>query len=510
MILSIIILILFLAFFVLASARHIGRNGTVLIILVTNLVALSFIILNILFFSSSLFSSILFSPFAQNFTFFYFEWGFLLDAISILFLFIIVFITTAVLFFASSYMYADVRFCFFISFLQFFMFFMLLLVLSDNLIQLFVGWEGVGVISFILINFWYLRLEANKGALKALVFNRIGDFGYVAFFIFFLVYFQNASLTLIPYIVFNETAILSVLNVITIFMLLAVFGKSAQLFLYAWLPDAMEGPTPVSSLLHSATMVTAGVYLLLRTISFVFYSSTIILYFIIIASGITSIFCGLYALAKFDIKKIIAFSTCSQLGLMICAIAFGFGTAAFFHLYIHAFFKALLFISSGVIIHALANDQDIRKYGSTALSIPIFYLILSLGSVNIMGIFFFSGFYSKEFLLLGISSNALTLFFKSFVFISSFCTVLYSVRLFYYNTTKLPLTSRTIINNIHSLDILLIIAILFLAVPSIFMGFFIADSVIGFGLSFLFTLNVPTNFFTLELSSYSLGFLFFF
>jgi NADH:ubiquinone oxidoreductase subunit 5 (subunit L)/multisubunit Na+/H+ antiporter MnhA subunit len=385
------------------------------------------------------------------------------------------------------------------------MIFMIILILSDNLVQIFIGWEGVGIISFVLINFWYLRLEANKGALKALVFNRIGDFGYIGILIFILITVKTTNLGFLLHLQ-NSTYI------IICCLLLAVFGKSAQLLLYAWLPDAMEGPTPVSSLLHSATMVTAGVYLLLRMIPILFVtgSTQVWLYIIIIITGLTSIFCGFYAFTKFDIKKIIAFSTCSQLGLMLCTIAFGYISGAFFHLFIHAFFKALLFVSSGIIIHSLSDEQDIRKYGMIAKHVPVFYLILILGSINIMGLFFFSGFYSKEFILLSVTSAEISILFKSFVFISSLFTLLYSIRLVAYNNTNFILTSRQLTSTLHSLDKTLLVAIIMLSFPAVIIGYFFSDQIIGFGMLDWKTLNIISNFFQIELASSSILFLFFY
>ena len=492
------------AFLVFISGSKIGRNGSCILILIYNIISIIIIIFHFLN-QPVLFADIHYNFYNEKNLGINFEWGFSLDIISLFFMFIILFITTSILFFACSYMYVDPRFTFFLSFLQFFMFFMLILVLSKNIIQLFIGWEGVGVVSFLLINFWFLRLNANKSALKALIFNRIGDFGYMAFIVVCLVIFQTTTINLMP-LLLVQNFFLENITIIVMFLFLAIFGKSAQLFLYAWLPDAMEGPTPVSALLHSATMVTAGVYLFLRLSDIIYNSSIIWIYCIIIIGGITSIFCGIYALVKFDIKKIIAFSTCSQLGLMFCTIAAGFIFPAFYHLFIHAFFKALLFISSGIIIHALADEQDIRKYGINSLYLPFYHLALLIGSINIMGIFFVSGFYSKEMLLLS-SISSMSYILKSFILISSLFTIMYSIRLFLYSNTTIS-NIRSLLQKNQNLDGFLLYAICSLSFMSIYVGYFFVDSFNGLGANGIFLLNIPYNTITFELVSNCIIFLF--
>jgi NADH:ubiquinone oxidoreductase subunit 5 (subunit L)/multisubunit Na+/H+ antiporter MnhA subunit len=492
------------AVLILFSSHKLGRNGTCAIIVTFNFICVCIILIQTLY-TTTVFSEIQYSFYNEKSFFINFEWGFSLDIISLFFMFIILFITTAVLCFACSYMYTDIRFTFFISFLQFFMFFMLILVLSKNIIQLFIGWEGVGIISFLSINFWYLRLNANKASLKALIFNRIGDFGYIGFVVICVGLFKTTTLTLLPLLI-NQPLVYEKTTFIVLFIVLAIFGKSAQLVLYAWLPDAMEGPTPVSALLHSATMVTAGVYLFLRLADIVYNSSAIWIYSILIICGITSIFCGLYALVKFDIKKIIAFSTCSQLGLMFCTIALGFTFPAFYHLFIHAFFKALLFISSGIIIHALADEQDIRKYGINSLYIPFYHLALLIGSINIMGIFFVSGFYSKETLLLT-SVFSFSHVLKSFILISSLFTIMYSIRLFFYSN-GIVRNIRVLFTNNHSLDGFFIYAVCSLSLMSIFIGFYFVDIFNGLGTNQCFIISVPYNTINFELVPNSIIFLF--
>ena len=481
----------------------IGRNGVCFILIGYNII--NILIMFILFFcDEKKFSIVQYCKYTESTLLLNFDWGFLIDIISFFFFITILIITTSILLFACSYMYNDPRFSFFLSTLQFSMFFMLILILSNNVIQLFIGWEGVGVISFILINFWYLRINSNKSALKALIFNRIGDFGYIVFLVICLNLFQTTNLNLLSCI--QNYTTLKLFSALTLFILLAIFGKSAQLLLYAWLPDAMEGPTPVSALLHSATMVTAGVYLFLRLIEIMYNSSIFWIYFILFISGITSIFCGLYALVKFDVKKIIAFSTCSQLGLMFCTIALGFTYPAFYHLFIHAFFKALSSISSGIIIHALMDEQDIRKYGVNSYFVPYFHLTLLIGSLNIMGVFFLSGFYSKEILLI-VSISSFAKVFKSLILISSIFTIAYSIRLACYSL-GFNRNYRTIINQINSLDLFILFAINILSLASIFIGYIFTDIFVGIGSITGSLLNVPYSTINFEFITYSIPFLF--
>jgi NADH:ubiquinone oxidoreductase subunit 5 (subunit L)/multisubunit Na+/H+ antiporter MnhA subunit len=511
MLTAILISIILICIITLSFSFFYGRNGVSFLILGFNFLFFLILVLNSIYFFSNMFCLLDIRPFCETMLNLHVSWSFFIDKISFFFFFIIIFITSLVLCFSISYMFTDLRFMFFITSLQFFMFFMLLLVLSSNLIQLFIGWEGVGILSFILINFWYFRLEANKGALKALIFNRIGDCGYFLFLLLIISIYKTAYFPLLVILSSSNDIILAltpISNWICIGVILAIFGKSAQLLLYAWLPDAMEGPTPVSSLLHSATMVTAGVYLLFRMIGCLLIYNEIWCYFIILTAGLSSVFCGLYALVKFDIKKIIAFSTCSQLGLMLCAICFGLISGSFFHLFIHAFFKALLFLSAGIIIHCLFDEQDIRRYGSVSTFIQMFYLVFCIGSLNIMGIFYFSGYYSKELLLLGSFCSPFLVVFKSLIFLSSLFTILYSIRFFLYLNTKYNLTHRSFFNDLHSLDNFILISVFVLSICSLFFGFFFTDSLTGLGNYTFYTLNLPSLFLNFELVPSQIIFLF--
>lgn len=484
MILTFILNTFFVSFLTMLLKNRLGRNGVIFIIFCYNTFFFFFVIYNFIFVTIT---ENAYVSFFSDFSLFSF--GFYFDFIAINFVCLIVFITYCVFLFTLSYMYMDLRISFFCSLIQFFMFFMLILVSASNLIQLFVGWEGVGVISFLLINFWYTRLDSNKGAIKAVLFNRIGDVGYLLFLAFFFSTFNSSDILICVFNINLETYILW-------FLILAGFGKSAQIFLYAWLPDAMEGPTPVSSLLHSATMVTAGVFLFIR-LFFLFNNNELFLYFLVFCGSLTSILTGVFSCVKFDLKKIIAFSTCSQLGLMISALGFGLINACFFHLFLHAFFKCLLFVSSGIIIHALYEEQDIRKLMSSFFHIPLFYIFILIGSLSLTGFLFFSGFYSKEIILLFglLSENYLM---KSFVYISSICTVLYSIRLlsFFFGIQGIVQLPKIFFlrNKKKTIDNIYLISMLMLSVLSIIIGFLLDD----FFLNYDFCFKLYTVFLKIE------------
>jgi NADH:ubiquinone oxidoreductase subunit 5 (subunit L)/multisubunit Na+/H+ antiporter MnhA subunit len=449
--------------------NSLGRNGTIFLLVFFNFIFL------ILSFRSFFFTTTTNLNLYFDWLFFYFSFGFYLDFLSYSFVFLILIITMCVIFFSISYMFHDIRLVYFLSFLELFMFFMLLLVSSSNVVQIFIGWEGVGIVSFLLINFWFFRLDSNKGALKALFFNRIGDVGYFLFIVFVLLSQHSASLIFCSYNVQTSWCMI-------LFLFLAACGKSAQLLLYAWLPDAMEGPTPVSSLLHSATMVTAGVFLLLRFYPIIDFG----LYLLIFIGGFTSIITGVFACKKFDIKKIIAYSTCSQLGLMVAAIGFGCISGSFLHLFIHAFFKCLLFISAGVVIHLLKDEQDIRKLLSSFSFIPFFYFFLLIGSFSICGFLFFSGYYTKEYILLN------SIGYTSLLYISSAITLIYSCRLFLFcfglnNFANLSLRTDFVhIDFFHSFSMVI------LSLGSVIFGYILSDSFCNIDFTFTSSQLFPT------------------
>jgi proton-translocating NADH-quinone oxidoreductase chain L len=334
------------------------------------------------------------------------ECGLLFDGLTCSMLIIVTGISMFVHIYSIGYMSHDPHLPRFMSYLSLFTFFMLLLVTSDNYVQMFIGWEGVGLCSFLLINFWYTRLLANKAALKAMIMNRIADvffiFGIILIFLTFkttdflivsnLVYLIKDS----TYMIFGCTVYK--VSLISFFLFIGGVGKSAQLGLHTWLPDAMEGPTPVSSLLHAATMVTAGVFLLIRS-SFFFEFSNSILILVALIGGFTAFFSAIIGVFQFDVKKIIAYSTCSQLGYMFFSCGLSNYQIAIFHLVNHAFFKALLFLSAGAIIHAVFDEQDMRRLGGLVKLLPFTYFAVFVGSLAIMGFPFLTGFYSKDLIL---------------------------------------------------------------------------------------------------------------
>lgn len=318
------------------------------------------------------------------------SWGFLFDSLTTTMLVVITSISSLVHLYSIQYMEYDPHCPRFMSFLEIFTFFMIVLVTADNFVQMFLGWEGVGLASYLLINFWYTRLCANQAAIKALVVNRVGDLGLSLgiFSIFYLfgsvdyeLVFSLASLYKDYNVHFLGFSI-NFLTLIGFFLLIGAVGKSAQLGLHTWLPDAMEGPTPVSALIHAATMVTAGVFLIVRCSPIIDLSSNILFLITIIGSS-TAFFASIVGVFQNDIKRVIAYSTCSQLGYMVFACGLSYYNISMFHLVNHAFFKALLFLSAGSVIHALSNEQDMRRMGSLATNLPITYSAMLIGSLSL-------------------------------------------------------------------------------------------------------------------------------
>lgn len=333
-------------------------------------------------------------------------WELRFDMLSLAMCVIVTTVSAVVHCYSIGYMYDDANVNRFISYLSLFTFFMLVLVTGNNLLQLFVGWEGVGVCSYLLIGFWYKKDSANKAAMKAFLANRVGDLAFIIgmLTIFFVVgsiefseifaYFSNYQANNINLYFFEMPDI----DFICLMLFIGCMGKSAQLGLHVWLPDAMEGPTPVSALIHAATMVTAGVYLVVRT-SLLFELSPFVLELMTIIGALTCIFAASVGLVQNDIKRVIAYSTCSQLGYMFFACGVSAYSAAMFHLLTHAFFKALLFLTAGNVIVALHHEQDIRKMGGLARKMPYTYILVWIGSVAIAGIPPLAGYYSKDIIL---------------------------------------------------------------------------------------------------------------
>ncbi len=334
---------------------------------------------------------------------FYVDWSIYIDPVSSVMLVVVSLISSIIHFYSIGYMAHDPHKTRFMAYLSLFTFSMLTLVTADNFLQLFFGWEGVGLCSYLLIGFWYKKSSANAAAIKAFIVNRVGDFGFaIGVFLIFFFYGTvnyNEVFQQTPLLAQKEVVFLGIeLNLITLIcsmLFIGAMGKSAQILLHTWLPDAMEGPTPVSALIHAATMVTAGVFLVVRCSPIFEYSQTA-LNIVATVGMVTAFFAATVALVQNDVKKIIAYSTCSQLGYMFFAAGIGAYHVAIFHLFTHAFFKALLFLGSGCIIHSFHQEQDIRSMGGVWKKIPYTYILMIIGTLALTGFPFLSGYYSKD------------------------------------------------------------------------------------------------------------------
>lgn len=324
--------------------------------------------------------------------------SFQVDPLSSLMLLIVTGIGFLIHVYSTGYMHSDAGFAKFFAYLNLFIFFMLLLVLGSNYIIMFIGWEGVGLCSYLLIGFWYTNSSYASAAKKAFVMNRIGDLGFLIGV--FLIFTTFGSLEFSS--VFSQAAVLapnnSILTLITLLLFVGAIGKSAQIPLFTWLPDAMAGPTPVSALIHAATMVTAGIYMIARS-NILFTLSPLTLQVIAVIGIATAILAATIAITQTDIKKVLAYSTVSQLGYMFLGLGVGAYTGAFFHVLTHAFFKALLFLGAGSVIHAMSNEQDMRSMGGLKKKLPVTFITMLIGTIAISGIPPFSGFFSKDEIL---------------------------------------------------------------------------------------------------------------
>lgn len=437
------------------------------------------------------------------------KWGFQFDSLTVAMLIVVTVVSTLVHIYSIEYMHYDPHVPRFFSYLSLFTFFMLVLVTANNFIQLFVGWEGVGVSSYLLINFWFTRIQANKSAMKAMIVNRVGDFslslGIIAvYFIFksldFSTVFALSHLFYEKTFLFLNTQF-DVITVVGILLFIGAVGKSAQIGLHTWLPDAMEGPTPVSALIHAATMVTAGVFLLLRCSPLLEYSNSV-LFVITVVGAITAFFAATTGVVQNDLKRVIAYSTCSQLGYMVFACGISCYSVSMFHLMNHAFFKALLFLSAGSVIHALSDEQDMRKMGGLVKILPFTYTMILIGSLSLMGVPFLTGFYSKDVILeLAYSTYHIHGNFAHWLgTISALFTSFYSFRLIYLTFYGNNNSYRSVVEHAHDAPLIMIIPLIILCIGSIFVGYITKDMMIGMGTDFwgnsLFTL--PKNMIMVE------------
>lgn len=432
------------------------------------------------------------------------SWGFLFDTLTVVMLLVVTSVSALVHLYSTDYMKEDPHVPRFMSYLSLFTFFMLILVTADNFVQMFVGWEGVGLCSYLLINFWYTRLQANKAAIKAIIINRIGDFGLsLGIFAIFLVFNAVDYSTVFssayffaekPFIFFNYK--IDILTIICLLLFVGAVGKSAQIGLHTWLPDAMEGPTPVSALIHAATMVTAGVFLVARCSPIFEFAPTALLVVTFIGA-LTAFFAATVGLVQNDLKRVIAYSTCSQLGYMMFACGISNYSVGIFHLMNHAFFKALLFLSAGSVIHAMSDEQDMRKMGGLIQLIPFTYGMMLIGSLSLMGFPFLTGFYSKDVIIeLSYAKYSIDGHFAHWLgCLSAMFTAFYSFRLIYLTFLSKSNAYKTIVQHVHDAPLNMGISLIILAFGSIFVGFLTKDMLIGLGTTFwgnaLFTL--PAN-----------------
>lgn len=371
----------------------------------------------------------------------------------------------------------------FFSYLSLFTFMMIVLVTANNFLLMFVGWEGVGVCSYLLVSFWFTRVAANQSSMSAFITNRVGDclltIGMFAMIWTFGNLDYSTVFSLAPYVNYN------VVTIIGICLLIGAMAKSAQIGLHVWLPLAMEGPTPVSALIHAATMVTAGVYLLMRVSPLIEYSSTVLILCLWIGS-ITTVFSSLIGLFQQDIKKVIAYSTMSQLGMMVIAVGLSSYNLALFHLVNHAFYKGLLFLGAGAVIHAVADSQDFRKYGGLIAFLPLTYSVMLIASLSLVAFPFMTGFYSKDLILESAYGqfhfSSIVVYFIATV--GAMFTTLYSVKVLYLTfltNANGPLTNY---KNAHEGDIFMSLPLVILAVFSIFFGYISKDIFIGLASAF--------------------------
>lgn len=435
-----------------------------------------------------------------------FDWALRVDTLTGVMLVVINSVSALVHIYSIGYMHHDPHRPRFFAYLSLFTFAMLMLVTSDNLIQMFFGWEGVGLASYLLIGFWFQKPSANAAAMKAFVVNRVGDFGFLLGIFGLFALFQSVDyntifaaaanylpaegaadtgavvLNFLGYELHKETA----LTVVCLLLFMGAMGKSAQFLLHTWLPDAMEGPTPVSALIHAATMVTAGVFMVARLSPVFEYSHTALLIVTIIGAT-TAFFAATVALVQNDIKRVIAYSTCSQLGYMFAALGVGAYGAAVFHLFTHAFFKALLFLCAGSVIHAVSDEQDMRRMGGLRKLIPITYWMMMIGTVAITGlgvpgtIIGTAGFFSKDAIIESVfASHSLASGYAfTLLVVAALFTSFYSWRLIFMTFYGKPRASAEVMHHVHESPPVMLVPLLLLAVGALLAGFVFKEYFFG-------------------------------
>src|SRR5438876_2009695 len=413
----------------------------------------------------------------------YISWEFLFDQLTVSMFIPVLYISSLIHIFSTDYMSEDPHNQRFFSYLSLFTFFMLLLVSGAKYFVMFVGWEGIGIVSYLLINFWFTRIQANKASILALIMNRVGDMGLsIGFFALFALFGSLDYATIFnitPYI--NETAI----TIIGLLLLSGAMAKSAQIPLHSWLPGSMEGPTPVSALIHAATLVTAGLYLLIRSSPLLEFSSTALLVITLVGAS-TAFFAATCGLVQNDLKRIIAFSTISQLGYMVMAVGLSQYNVALMHVINHAFFKALLFLGAGAVIHSFSDQQDVRRFGGLIKFLPFTYTTMLVGTLSLLASPWLTGFYSKD-LIIELAYGQYT-FSGTYAYIlgsiTAGITAFYSFRLISLVFLTTPNGPRTVYLNSHEANLSVIIPLLILALFSIFFGFIFSDLFVGVGSDF--------------------------
>jgi NADH-ubiquinone oxidoreductase chain 5 len=411
------------------------------------------------------------------------SWEFLFDQLTVSMFIPVLYISTLIHIYTTSYLAEDPHNQRFFSYLSLFTFFMLLLVSGANYFVMFIGWEGIGVVSYLLINYYFTRIQANKAAILALTMNRVGDMGLsIGFFALFALFGSvdySTIFSLAPFM--NETAI----TIISLLLLMGAMAKSAQIPLHSWLPGSMEAPTPVSALLHAATLVTAGLYLLIRSSAILEFSPTALLVITLIGAS-TAFFAATCGLVQNDLKRIIAFSTISQLGYMVMAVGLSQYNVALMHVVNHAFFKALLFLGAGAVIHSFADEQDIRKMGGLIKFLPFTYTVMLIGSLSLLATPWLTGFYSKDLIIeLAYGQYSFSGIYAYILgSLTAGLTAFYSFRLISLVFLTVPNGIKNVYLNSHESNFAVIIPLFILALFSILFGFVFSDLFVGVGSDF--------------------------
>ncbi len=418
------------------------------------------------------------------------EWSLRLDTLSGVMIVAVTIVSAMVHVYSIGYMAHDPGIPRFMAYLSLFTFFMLALVTANDFVQLFFGWEGVGLLSYLLIGFWYDRRSANDAAIKAFIVNRVGDFGFALGIFAVFVIFGSLDFSTVfgmaPGAVGTTINFLGwqvpSLTLACILLFIGAMGKSAQLGLHTWLPDAMEGPTPVSALIHAATMVTAGVYMVARLSPLFEYAPTA-LAVVGVIGGTTAVFAASVGMAQNDIKRVIAYSTCSQLGYMFFAAGVSAYGAAIFHLFTHAFFKALLFLGAGSVIHAMSTEQDMRRMGGLWDKIPYTYVLMWIGSLSLAGIPIFAGYYSKDVILTAAWASGTAVGRYSFCLgvFTAFLTAFYSWRLLIMTFHGKPRADEETLHHVHESPWIMLIPLFVLAAGAVCAGSLVEHWFVGDG-----------------------------